>query len=110
VYRDIKPGNILVKHRYPLYIKFADFGLSKEGSSFTTICGSKTYVPPEIARYLSSPKSVPTEKYKSAVNIWSLGVIILEYAYGLPYPGRRTKLARGRTRTPHRLLVDCYVT
>ena len=69
MYRDIKLGNILVKYRYPLYIKFTDFGMLKEGSSFITICGLKTYVPPEIARYLSSPKGVLIEKYKSAVNI-----------------------------------------
>ncbi|KJZ70488.1 hypothetical protein HIM_10117 [Hirsutella minnesotensis 3608] len=32
VHRDIKPGNILVQHRFPgdIYIKFGDFGLSRD--------------------------------------------------------------------------------
>ncbi|OJD28530.1 serine/threonine protein kinase [Blastomyces percursus] len=84
VHRDIKPGNILVQTRDPLHIKLADFGLAKAGSSLNTVCGSPIYCPPEIAKYV---ESVPTKKYTTAVDIWSLGVVILEFAYGLPSLG-----------------------
>ena len=82
-HRDIKPENILVEHRDPdrniLRIKLSDFGLSKTGD-LESFCGSKTYFPPEVRDDGAS--------YTEAVDIWSLGVVILEFAYGLPRPGR----------------------
>jgi serine/threonine protein kinase len=87
VHRDIKPENILVQSRDPLHIKFADFGLAKAGTDLKTICGTGTYLAPEVARYCGLSKTVPKEIYSEEVDIWSLGVVILKYAYGLPYPG-----------------------
>jgi serine/threonine protein kinase len=87
VHRDIKPENILVQSRDPLHIKFADFGLAKASSYLKTICGTGTYLAPEIAKYCGLSKNVPQEKYTEEVDIWSLGVVILKYAYGLPHPG-----------------------
>jgi serine/threonine protein kinase len=85
-HRDIKPQNILVQSRDPLYIKLADFGLSKASDYLSTLCGTHSYLAPEIAQYYGSncPHGV---KYVNAVDIWSLGVVIFEYAYGLPHPG-----------------------
>jgi serine/threonine-protein kinase Chk2 len=86
-HRDIKPENILVKHRDPncnpdgLCIKLSDFGLAKIGDSLKTGCGSETYCPPEIWASRSR------RRYTKAVDIWSLGVVILRFAYALPYPG-----------------------
>ncbi|KAK3335134.1 checkpoint kinase [Cercophora scortea] len=50
VHRDIKPSNILMLYRRPgdLFIKFADFGLSREGDTLKTICGTYNYMAPEI--------------------------------------------------------------
>ncbi|GAW20578.1 hypothetical protein ANO14919_100860 [Xylariales sp. No.14919] len=85
-HRDLKPENILVQcrgtDRNPrcLHVKLSDFGLSGVGSLYT-ICGSKTYWPPEIAFDTSS------QKYTNAVDIWSLGVVLLRLAYSLPDPG-----------------------
>jgi serine/threonine protein kinase len=85
VHRDIKLENILVKHRDPgrnprhLYIKLLDFGLSKTGS-LKTFCGSKTYLPPEVG-----DSGTP---YIKAVDIWSLGVVILRFVYSLLRPGK----------------------
>ncbi|KAI0008693.1 kinase-like domain-containing protein [Xylariaceae sp. FL0662B] len=86
-HRDIKPENILVKYRDPgrnpddLCIKLSDFGLAKIGDSLQTDCGSETYCPPEI--WLSRLQ----QTYTKAVDIWSLGVVILRFAYALPPPG-----------------------
>ena len=85
VHRDIKPGNILVQNRDAnrnaeiLWVKLSDFGLSKKGS-LKTFCGSRTYFPPEI---LDGGK----KRYTKAVDIWSLGIVVYELAYGLPHPG-----------------------
>ncbi|PGG98116.1 serine/threonine protein kinase [Blastomyces parvus] len=80
-HRDIKPENILVLRRYPLHIKLADFGLAKDGS-LRTKCGTKRYWPPEIAERTRHYKH--RELYTHAVDIWSLGVVILKLIHGLP--------------------------
>lgn len=84
-HRDIKPENILVQYRDPnrdpnvLHIRLSDFGLAKIGDSLNTGCHSETYCPPEIRP--NGPR------YTKAVDIWSLGIVILRFAYGLPHPG-----------------------
>ncbi len=81
-HRDMKPANILVQSRMPFVIKLADFGLAKNDSSLKTFCGSNEYAAPEIwGRH----------HYTATVDIWSLGVVVLEYAYGLPQPTRERK-------------------
>ena len=79
VHRDIKPENILVSCRSPLIIKLADLGLAKDSrngeSVFKTWVGSFLYAAPKV--WKGSP-------YTPAVDIWSLGVVVLEFAYGLP--------------------------
>ena len=83
VHRDIKPENILVSSIDPLYIKFADFGLSKASIDLKTFCGTNVYLAPEVY----SKKS-----YTPAIDIWSLSVVAFNCACGLPdnrgYQGR----------------------
>ena len=81
-HRDIKPANILVRSRMPFVIKLVDFGLAKNDSSLKSFCGSNEYAAPEIWE---------RDHYTAMVNIWSLGVVVLEYAYGLPQPTRERK-------------------
>ena len=83
MHRDLKPENIFVETRDPLQIKLADFGLAKEELSLKTICGTYTYLAPEVAQYSLSAR-VPNEKYTNSVDIWSVGVVILRFGYGLP--------------------------
>ena len=82
VHRDIKPENILIQSRRPFHIKLSDFGLATDNSILKTFCGSPYYVAPEIWK---------RRAYSSAVDIWSLGVIVFEYIYGLPKPSRSYK-------------------
>lgn len=74
-HRDLKPENILVERRSPLHLQFADFGLASDQLDLKTFCGTEQYSAPEI---------YTGENYTTAVDIWSLGVIVLEYVYGLP--------------------------
>ena len=75
-HRDIKPENILVESRTPtLHIRLADFGLSNNTTALRTFCGTALYAAPEI-----SSKGL----YSNTVDIWSLGVVILQLLVGLP--------------------------
>ncbi|KAF2178011.1 kinase-like protein [Zopfia rhizophila CBS 207.26] len=91
MHRDIKLENILVLTRDPLYIKLGDFGLTKVGGSLKTSCGTGTYFPPEIAKYFGLSRSEPKVKYTEAVDIWSLGVVILRGSRLIPTPASYTK-------------------
>ena len=86
IHRDIKPANILVSSREPLVIKLADLGLAKHDrdglTKFKTFVGSNLYAAPEIYKGKGKP-------YTYAVDIWSLGIVALELAYGLPHISAR---------------------
>ncbi|KAI9819045.1 MAG: hypothetical protein M1832_004087 [Thelocarpon impressellum] len=80
VHRDIKPENILLVDK-ELTVKLADFGLAKiigEESFTTTLCGTPSYVAPEI---LEDSKH---RKYTRAVDVWSLGVVLYICLSGFP--------------------------
>ncbi|KAK5454926.1 Protein kinase protein rad53 [Exophiala xenobiotica] len=74
-HRDLKPANILFQSRRPIRIKLADFGLAQDRSDLKTFCGSPMYAAPEI---------FAGQHYTNAVDIWSLGVIVMKFTYGLP--------------------------
>ncbi|KAK3383239.1 kinase-like domain-containing protein [Lasiosphaeria ovina] len=80
VHRDIKPENILLADK-DLHVKLADFGLAKiigEESFTTTLCGTPSYVAPEI---LADSRR---RKYTKAVDVWSLGVVLYICLCGFP--------------------------
>ncbi|CAG8534211.1 7323_t:CDS:2, partial [Ambispora leptoticha] len=82
IHRDLKPENILMVDKEKMTLKLSDFGLSKLlGNSdevMTTLCGTPTYVAPEI---LTSRES---RSYNSKVDMWSLGVILYVCLCGFP--------------------------
>ncbi len=89
VHRDIKQGNILVEYLDTGNIyKFADFGLSRESRDPTTICGSWPYLAPELIKESDRRQAnrIKKRSYTSAVDIWSLGVVVFECAHDLPRP------------------------
>ncbi|KAG8525389.1 uncharacterized protein KY384_009033 [Bacidia gigantensis] len=80
VHRDIKPENILLADKH-LSVKLADFGLAKiigEESFTTTLCGTPSYVAPEIL------ENSRHRKYTRAVDVWSLGVVLYICLCGFP--------------------------
>jgi aurora kinase len=106
LHRDPKPENVLLG--LDGQIKLADFGYSVRSSSGarTTICGTLDYLSPEVARLLlhqlqvqpqqqqqsaTAPADTPTdadaedvERYTSAVDRWSLGILAYELLVGAP--------------------------
>ena len=80
VHRDIKPENVLIRSRDPWHSVLADFGLSQDAPFLKTFCGSLLYCAPEIYA-LKFRKSL----YTSAIDIWSLGLLVYIYVYGLPF-------------------------
>lgn len=86
-HRDIKPDNILVQQRDKdnkdpdkLHIRLSDFGLSRYGaSSMMTCAGTLRYMPLEIVLGRGQVK------YTNVVDVWSLGVAILELICHVPH-------------------------
>ncbi|KAI1110423.1 hypothetical protein F5Y14DRAFT_362482 [Nemania sp. NC0429] len=79
LHRDLKPENILSDE--DLNIKLADFGLAKivgEEDFTRTLCGTPSYVAPEILN------PIPHRMYTKAVDVWSLGVILYICLCGFP--------------------------
>ncbi|ENN76578.1 hypothetical protein YQE_07027, partial [Dendroctonus ponderosae] len=75
IHRDLKPENILLRdNREETLLKITDFGLSKltEESNATTMCGTLTYVAPEVIDHSYRKGG----EYGNSADIWSLGVIL----------------------------------
>ena len=77
LHRDIKSDNILVD--YAGRIKLGDFGfavgLTKEETSRNSVVGTP---------YWMSPELISGHEYDSKVDVWSLGITVIEMAEGQP--------------------------
>ncbi|XP_039382114.1 serine/threonine-protein kinase DCLK3 isoform X1 [Mauremys reevesii] len=78
VHRDLKPENLLVQHNADksTTLKLADFGLAKKVTKpIFTVCGTPTYVSPEI---------LAEKGYGLEVDMWATGVILYILLCGFP--------------------------
>ena len=76
IHRDIKSGNIMVDKNG--VIKVGDFGLATTFNSLkrhNTFVGTLCWLAPEI---------IYNESYDEKIDIWSIGITVLELAFGLP--------------------------
>ncbi len=93
-HRDLKPENLLVQ-KSPLFkVVIADFGLSKIATETTllmTFCGTLKYLAPEVF-----PGS--GLDYDVSVDVWSLGIIVLEWLYDIPQPKKAPEPPRAGAR------------
>jgi serine/threonine protein kinase len=105
-HRDLKPENILLKSNGQ--IKIADFGMAalqqNPSHQLRTACGSPHYAAPELLRH---------QFYKgSAVDIWSMGVILFAMLAGrLPFDDEDmavmlSKAKRAEYKIPQHLTRD----
>jgi len=78
IHRDIKPQNILINTEG--FVKIADFGVS--GVIQNTIDCMSSWI--GTATYMS-PERLLGEKYFADIDLWSLGMVLLEAATG-KYP------------------------
>lgn len=79
-HRDIKQGNILIGHsakHQRRVAKITDFGLTKHNGDqlMRTNAGTPAYQAPEMFQ-------LPDVTYSSAIDIWALGLLILELLLG----------------------------
>lgn len=83
-HRDLKPANLLIANRHPFTVVISDFGLSRSvarNELMKTFCGSRPYAAPDIV--IVGNKNCH-EGYGHLVDIWSAGVIMLEFIFGRP--------------------------
>ncbi|KAF7376637.1 Pkinase-domain-containing protein [Mycena sanguinolenta] len=84
-HRDLKPENILLTRDQPPIVKIADFGLAKlvdDNTALRTICGTRSYMAPEIMTRLSVDSP-----YTNLVDSWSLGAICFTmFTMETPFP------------------------
>ncbi|OAA61958.1 Protein kinase-like domain protein [Niveomyces insectorum RCEF 264] len=86
-HRDLKPENILVERIVPFRIVVTDFGLSKQAldnTPMTTFCGTLHYGAPDVFPSTRNRRTRAEQGYWVSVDIWSAGVIMLEWTYGRP--------------------------
>uniref|UniRef100_A0A3B3ZCS1 Protein kinase domain-containing protein n=1 Tax=Periophthalmus magnuspinnatus TaxID=409849 RepID=A0A3B3ZCS1_9GOBI len=87
VHRDLKPENLLIERQTDgiCRLKLGDFGLAMVVTEpVFTICGTPTYVAPEILLETASGMCFKLIGYGVLVDIWALGVLLYILLCGFP--------------------------
>ena len=83
-HRNVKPANVLIVKLSPFTIVISDFNLSKVVASdglLKIFCGAVGYVAPEVVPVGKNSRS---QGYRTSVDIWSTGVLMLQLLYSWP--------------------------
>jgi serine/threonine protein kinase len=75
MHRDIKADNIGIQSLNPLRVKLLDFGEAREGRVANSMAGAISHLAPE---------AVHGKPYTHLVDVWSLGLTVLEVMTRLP--------------------------
>ncbi|KAL0212392.1 hypothetical protein RCL1_006018 [Eukaryota sp. TZLM3-RCL] len=78
IHRDIKPANIVLTSKTPPFgVKYCDFGVSKhvQNSMARTFVGTFQFMAPEVVK-MGYGEVLEDSSYTSAVDLWSLGVVL----------------------------------
>ena len=84
-HRDIKPENVLVQSLDPVHVVLTDFEFATWDIPLAQWCGTPVYAAPEIMK-MQRARAADGRFYTNKVDVWSLGVMLLEYSAlnGLP--------------------------
>ncbi|CAO3616086.1 unnamed protein product [Mucor hiemalis] len=107
VHRDLKMENVIMCDRKKLTVKLCDFGLStfmKKGEKLHTTCGTMMYAAPELLRMKEDGKG-----YGSAVDIWSLGVLLYTALTNCtPFPQFDDESDESRNKLKHHIMEGLF--
>jgi serine/threonine protein kinase len=86
VYRDLKPENVMLCEDG--HIKLTDFGLASEVRCCSAVCGTGSYLAPEV---------IACKRYGPEVDWWGLGVLFFEMVFGrTPFVARDLETLKQR--------------
>jgi serine/threonine protein kinase len=86
VYRDLKPENVMLCEDG--HIKLTDFGLASDVRCCASMCGTASYLAPEV---------IAGRRYGPEVDWWGLGVLFFEMIFGrAPFAARDLETLKQR--------------